>query len=185
MTTTTTTAHTTATATAGTSRSQRRAARHARRAARWVPAGRRLVLVDIENVIGGSDADSALVGAALRLVDATVGRSSNDVRYVACGSNLLTNACDALPDGTLLGRGIDGADLRLLELLDPAAVIGRFDSIALVSGDGRAFADRIEALRDAGVPTDLYGPLGHTSQRLSRIARSVTAIDNTSFAIAA
>jgi hypothetical protein len=150
-----------------------------------VPAGRRLVIVDIENVVGGSNAQSSLVAAAMRLVDRLVGRTDRDVRYVACGVQLFATANDVLPSGTLLGRGIDGADNRLLEVLDPAAVAGRFDSVALVSGDGRAFADVVEALRLAGVPTDVYGPAGHTSVRLGRAARSVTPIHVGDFALAA
>lgn len=166
-------------------RAYRRAERRARRTARWVPAGRRLVIVDIENVVGGSNAHSSLVDAAMRLVDRLVGRTEHDVRYVACGVQLFATANDVLPSGTLLGRGIDGADNRLLELLDPAAVVGRYDAVALVSGDGRAFADVVEALRLAGVPTDLYGPEGHTSARLRRSARSVTPIHVGDFALAA
>lgn len=167
------------------SRAHRRAERRARRTCRWVPVGRRLVVVDIENVIGGSQADSAMVATALRFVDDVVGRTGVDVRYVACGVDLLTTANDVLPGGTLLGRGIDGADKRLLELLDPAAVVGRYDAVALVSGDGKAFADAVEALRVAGVPTDLYGRAGHTSNRLRRAARSVTQLDTGTFALAA
>lgn len=166
-------------------RAHRRAERRAQRTCRWVPAGRRLVVVDIENVVGGSQAGSAMVATALRFVDDIVGRTGDDVRYVACGVALLATANDVLPGGTLVGRGIDGADKRLLELLDPASVVGRFDAVALVSGDGKAFADAVEALRAAGVPTDLYGPVGQTSGRLQRAARSVTPLDTGTFALAA
>lgn len=169
----------------GGTRAHRRAQRRASRGARWVPAGRRLVVVDIENVLGGSGAGSTTVARALQFVDEAVGRTEHDVRYVACGVTLLTTANDVLPGGTLLGRGVDGADKRLLEVLDPAAVVGRFESVALVSGDGKAFADIVGALRAAGVPTDVYGPAGHTSARLCRAARTVLQLDTGTFALAA
>jgi hypothetical protein len=152
----------------------------------WVPAGRRLVIVDLENLVGGSAASLETVREALAALDVAIGRDTHDVRVVASGSTLLTTAMSLLASTRVsLGRGVDGADRRLLDELDPARVVGRYDSVVLVSADGAAFADRVTVLSRLGVPTDVVVGAGACSRRLAAAARTVRSVYGPQFALAA
>ena len=149
------------------------------------PASRRLVVVDIENAVGGADASADDVRHALAVIHEMVGHGEGDVWVVGCGPTLLTTAMGVLPRSVLLGRGLDGADNRLLEHLSPERVVGSYSSVVLVSGDGRAFAQPVTALRRAGVPTDLVVGTGGLGGMLRAAARRVVAIPPESFTLAA
>lgn len=146
---------------------------------------RRLVLVDIENVVGGSTATVEQVALCLQLVHQQVQRRDHDVWVVACGTALLRTAMTVLPRTVRLGRGLDGADHQLLEYLEPAGVVGRFASVVVVSGDGQAFAAPVAALRAVGVPTDVVARQGSIGHGLYRTARSFTPLATPAFALAA
>jgi hypothetical protein len=139
----------------------------------WVPANRRLVLIDLENLVGGSDQELEQVVIALDHLKASLELTVNDIVVYASGSKLFNTAISVLPSNTLLGRGIDGADRRLLERLSPDDIIGRFASVALVSGDSAAFARPVQRLAAAGVPTDVYLGSGFIGADLYKAARSV------------
>ncbi len=139
----------------------------------WVPAGRRLVLVDVENLVGGSLATASRVADALDRLGRAVGRSADDVWVTACGPTLLNTAMGKFTGRVLLGRGEDGADQRLLEHLEPAVVVGRYSSVVLASGDSAAFAAPVRELATHGVPTDVYVGRGFVGADLYRAARSV------------
>ncbi len=140
----------------------------------WVPAGRRLVLVDIENLVGGSGTASAHVSEALDSLRTAIGQSDHDVWTTACGPKLLSTAMKSFSTGVLLGRGENGADNRLLDYLEPAVVVGRYSSVVLISGDSAAFAAPVRELARLGVPTDVYLGAGFIGADLYRAARSVT-----------
>ena len=142
----------------------------------WVPSGRRLILVDIENVVGGSLARVETVAAALADVRAAVSATLHDVWIVACGPRLLAGAASAFTSRVLLGAGVDGADRRLVECLHPDSVVGRYASVVLVSGDAAAFAQPVSTLASGDIPTDVYVGSGHVGAELYRAARSVTSL---------
>lgn len=142
----------------------------------WVPAHRRLVLVDIENVVGGSGRSAADVGRALHDLRHAVGRTEHDVWVTACGPTLCATAMCALSGRVLLGHGVDGADQCLLEHLAVDRVRGRFASVALASGDAQAFAHPVARLAAAGIPTDVFIGSGCIGASLYRVARSVNPI---------
>ncbi|MFM7253444.1 MAG: hypothetical protein ACKO27_10320 [Ilumatobacteraceae bacterium] len=160
-------------------------ARHTRHLAARRATSRRLVIVDIENAVGGAEASADDVRTALAVIHQIVGRCDGDVWVVGCGPTLLTTAMGVLPRNVLLGRGVDGADNRLLEHLAPERVVGSFSSVVLVSGDGRAFAQPVTALRRAGVPTDLVVGRGGLGGTLRAAARQVLALESASFTLAA
>ncbi|MEY4338533.1 MAG: hypothetical protein RLZ14_383 [Actinomycetota bacterium] len=142
----------------------------------WVPAQRRLVLVDIENVVGGSSRSACEVERALHDLQRAVGHTEHDVWVTACGPALCATAMCAFSSRVLLGRGIDGADQCLLEQLSVERVRGRFASVALASGDARAFAQPVARLAAAGIPTDVFIGSGYIGASLYRVARSVNHI---------
>jgi hypothetical protein len=107
------------------------------------------------------------------------------VWVVACGHDLLRTAMAVLPNNVRIRRGLDGADLELVAYLEPADVVGRYDSVVVVSGDGRAFADPVAALRSLDVPTDVVARPGTIGHGLYRSARSFTPLAMPDFTVAA
>ena len=153
----------------------------------WVPAGRRLVLVDVENLVGGSSASAEVVRAGQAAFMSAVPHLENDVWVWACGPTMFKVAAGVLPHRVILGRGLDGADQALLEYLRPDVVVGRYSAVVLGSGDGRAFTPAVRALEVQGVPTDVVAPERSTAWSLRACARSYTglAVAAESFALAA
>ena len=148
----------------------------------WVPAGRRLIAVDLENLVGGSGASEADIGAVVAHVLAATHAGETDVVVWACGPTLFTNAMRVLPVPPQVGRGIDGADRKLLEFIEPDTLKGRFASVVLGSGDGRAFTPTVARLASLGVPTDVLARPEAMAASLRAVARSYTPL---SFAVAA
>lgn len=142
----------------------------------WAPVQRRLVLIDIENIAGGSHSTEAEVERALQRLRRAIGIRHDDVWITACGPTLLTTAMGLFRSRVLLGRGVDGADRQLIECLRPDQVVNRFAAVALASADARAFAEPVRQLAAAGVPTDIYVGAGQPGHALARAARSITAI---------
>lgn len=148
----------------------------------WVPAGRRIIAVDLENLVGGSGASGAEVEAVVASVLAATHAGDADVVVWACGPTLFTSAMGVLPVPPLVGKGVDGADRRLLEVLEPNSLRGRFASVVLASGDGRAFTPAVARLAELGVPTDVLARPEAMAWSLRAVARSYTPL---SFALAA
>ena len=114
--------------------------------------GRSLHLVDIENLAGGSAASDWDVIDALDEYRSTVAVGPNDHVVIASGRGLALTAGRAWPGPQLLvGSGVDGADLRLLEVARPVAwTAARFARVVIGSGDG-IFAGLATDLRQAGL----------------------------------
>ena len=104
----------------------------------YVPAGRALHLIDIENLMGGPNADMVLLRWALAgyLDTATV----TDEDHVIIGSNpfLWPYVHTCRPSARLVGRpGRHGADIALIEaVLNTRFITARYDRIVIGSGDG-------------------------------------------------
>lgn len=148
----------------------------------WVPAGRRLIAVDLENLAGGSGASEGEVRAVVAEVLSATHAGEADVVVWACGPTLLGTAMRVLPVAPVLGKGVDGADRKLLEYIEPQALKGRFASVVLGSGDGRAFTPTVARLAALGVPTDVLARPEATAASLLAVARSYTPL---AFALAA
>ncbi len=146
---------------------------------------RRLVLVDIENLVG-PHRSTPQVKQVFDSLAHTLGDTSRDTVVTATGRKLLTQATAAFPSRVVIGHGIDGADLRLLEEMIPQRVAGRYTSVVLASGDTAAFAPAVAGLNAVGVPTDVVLGAGRAGSALRRLARSVTWLPrHTSPAVAA
>ena len=118
----------------------------------YVPAGRTLHLVDIENLMGGPFAgEHALQSASAEYRRVAAVRPS-DIVTVACNPALAFDAGDAWPEAELrVGPGPDGADRALLSRIsDDRWVARRFDRVVIGSGDG-IFANATGALKQWGV----------------------------------
>jgi len=133
---------------------------------------RRMVLVDIENVVGGS----AEVGEHIGWAKATVGRlvsaRPGDHVVVGCGpSGLLELGCTWTHVRYVVRSGRDGADLALLEVLEEN-IARRFTELVFVSGDG-IFADAIGGLAARGIRTTVVAHRDGLSRVLELAAHTV------------
>jgi len=119
----------------------------------WVPGGRTLHLIDIENLMGGPLQGLEALHSACRVYRELVGLRPHDHVVVACNSAL------AMPAGLawhksriLVGNGPDGADIALLgQLKDLEWTASRYDRVVVGSGDG-IFAKAVRGLTQLGIP---------------------------------
>lgn len=100
---------------------------------------RRLFIVDIENIVGGA----MLVteeGAkqARHILEVELGlRSDEQVILAVTADQCVFPVARAFPGKTLRVRhGESGADLALIDSVDPAHVGARYDEALIISGDG-------------------------------------------------
>lgn len=159
-------------------RGHRQAARRARAEVHW-GQGRRLVLVDLENVAGGPchTADEAQ-WVRRRLADCGALAVGDQVTVAVDGSGL---ACVAWPwQGArcLPGHGHDGADLVLLDELHDR-VPQRYGRVVLASGDG-IFADTVADLVARGVHVTVVAHAISLSARLAAVASEVVLLSTSS-----
>ena len=144
--------------------------------------GRRLVVVDIENVAGGASVNGLVASASRSRVDhAFVRRPTDHVIVGTCHIGLL-HAGLAWPGARMVVRsGTDGADLALLDVLINERIHERFDDVVLVSGDG-IFVEAVAELENSGVHVTLISDPESCSKRLRLAAGGVawlpTAIPN-------
>lgn len=120
--------------------------------ATWVPEGRRLHLVDIENLAGGSDAPPRTVRAVAKRYLSRVPNLAVDHVVVGAGRRMMLAAQAAFPHARLLyGRGLDGADRALMLDVDAVDISHRYDAVVIGSGD-HFFAPLAEQLASLMVP---------------------------------
>ena len=126
------------------------------------------MVVDLENLCGGSEAVARHASSVYRALENTVSLDRTQV-VVAVGVNAWgksPNLGFQFPGARfLVGRGIDGADFRLLEDLIHEPQAGRSARVVIASGDGR-FADAAQLLREAGVYLIGVSRVGCMSRRL-------------------
>lgn len=139
--------------------------------------GRRIVLVDIENIVGGGVSMPEQVQAAQAAIAAAVVPRNDDQIVIACGRF----SVDVVgfewrgPRRLVFRAGTNGADLELLDILETERVGDRFTEIVLVSGDG-IFAEVVSRL---GLHADVTvaSRAESCSRRLRMAAKRVLDID--------
>jgi len=146
---------------------------------RGTNATRKIVLLDLENMMFGRHEDHAaersLSEEVLRLAEA---RRPSDMVILGCNPHLAFSAKTLFPGAQIVtGKGKDGADLALIETIDLDHASDRFDELCIVSGDN-AFAPVAHAARKAGMQVRVVAPhfglstalrvYAHTSVILSR-----------------
>jgi hypothetical protein len=133
--------------------------------------GRRLVLIDIENLVGSASPVVSEVRTTLHTLSNSVRGFDSAQRVVACSHRAAHTVSFAASGCRHLWRsGPDGADLALLEVLDSEFVEERFEYITICSGDG-IFADSVTRLSDMGVVVNVVALKGSLSRRLRPFAR--------------
>lgn len=138
--------------------------------------GRRLIVVDIENVVGGAVRDGGSARIARREIETAVGVRNTD-QVVIGASHISALECGlAWPTARLLMRsGPDGADLCLLEVLMSENIGDRFDEVVLVSGDG-IFTGTVALLGASGVRVTVVSWSRALSRELRMAAMDVVCL---------
>lgn len=163
-------------------RERRALARRNRTAARREAARRRhpsgrtaraVVLVDIENLLGGDPRVATTDGVRATLEElverARIG--TGDLVFVTCNPGLAPLVADHIGGWHLRVRsGRDGADLALLDLVaDHDWLLRSADRLVVASGDG-AFTDLVQRCNHDGLPTVVVANAQDTAQSLRRNA---------------
>ena len=134
--------------------------------------GRRLVLVDIENIAGGACLRAETVTSVKHEVTNAANIGSSDHVVVATSHiGLLHVACNWRRIRYVVQSGRDGADLVLLDVLTED-IPGRYEQVVLVSGDG-IFAPAVAQLAAAGVTITVLARPGSVARTLELAASRV------------
>lgn len=140
--------------------------------------GRRLVVVDIENVSGGALVTKAMADWARAVVEAALQISDGEQVVIGTSHMGMFNAADAWPSARVKVRsGENGADLELLDVLGTEHVEERFDEVLLISGDG-VFADAVAHLGRCGVKVTVAAWSTSMSARLRLAAGCIVYLDD-------
>ena len=139
--------------------------------------GRRLVAVDIENVVGGAVMNVGQAVNARLCVSTAVGlRGDEQVVIGTSHAGMLSAGLGWTGSRLVVRSGENGADLALLDVLSED-VEQRFDQLVLVSGDG-IFTDAVVALGAAGVRVVVVARREACSRRLRMAADRTLYIDS-------
>lgn len=132
--------------------------------------GRRLTLVDIENISGGSIRTLAEAKWARRMLDSTLGLQRQEQVIVGVSKAGAIHTWPVWSSARIVvGTGIDGADHALLNVLNNENIADRFDEVILVSGDG-IFTDTVATLGGLGVTVTVVAHQSALAKRLQMAA---------------
>lgn len=145
---------------------------------RLTPSGlvdRTHVVIDLENLCGGSDSVSARSAGTYRALAEVVPFHRSQV-VVAVGVNAWSQSpmlgFEWPQARFLVGRGINGADLRLVEDLIDEPQAQRSARVVIASGDG-LFAEPALRLRSRGISVSVVAVAHSLSRRLREAASEV------------
>jgi len=145
--------------------------------ARWCPTGRRLHLIDADNLAGSGYPTIAEVREVHDAYRTAVVAGPLDHTIIACSHMTGVSVGLEWPGAQLLWRsGPDGADLALLEAVGRIGDVSRrFAGVVLGSGDG-IFAPLIRSIRRAGTPATVAWGRGAISRELQLAASQTLQI---------
>ncbi|NYG59362.1 hypothetical protein BJ980_002285 [Nocardioides daedukensis] len=129
------------------------------------PRGRQLILVDIENVVGGAVLTPAAARWARTQIESVLSVRADDHVVIGMSHVGLFDSALAWPGKKyVVNSGPNGADLALLAEMESVRV-ERYDEVVLVSGDG-IFTEAVSALIDRGARVTVLTHRAHCSKRL-------------------
>ena len=125
-----------------------------------------LLLVDIENLIGSGDIPSP---EEVLKIKTAIEKAFANMRFqtvVACSHRNASSVWFQWPNARkLLGSGPDGADLKLISVLEDEPIIGRYHTVIIASGD-HIFANPLSHLAGRGLKTIVAVGQGSLSKKL-------------------
>ncbi len=140
---------------------------------------RTLLLVDVENLIGGTGFTSADVTALRHQVEAAAGVKATTQAVVAtsCGAPLVEAGLGWTGARCVWMRGHDGADLALADVALNEDVASRYSRVVICSGDG-LFAVVARYLSTMGVHVTVVATQRSLSRHLAHVAHEVRLLDH-------
>lgn len=134
-----------------------------------------LQLIDIENLCGGS-CQVFKFHSQVKEVVASFGSSESFLTVVAAGPNAIQSCPQLLWDWEfdrfLIGKGVDGADNRLLDVISEPQ-LRRVGEVQIWSGD-HCFANISRSLVRSGVRVHVFSRLNSLAESLRSAATCVT-----------
>lgn len=132
--------------------------------------GRRLILIDIENISGGAIRTSAEAEWAQRMLNSTLRpRPQEQVIVGVSKAGAIHTGLEWSSARIVVGTGVDGADHALLDVLTNENIASRFDEVVLVSGDG-IFTETVATLGGHGVKVTVVAHRTSLAKRLQMAA---------------
>ena len=139
--------------------------------------GRRLVVVDMENIVGGAvlRIDQAVSAQSAIRIAATLG---GDEQVVVGTSHIgvLASGLGWRGSRVVARSGENGADLALLDVLTGENIQDRFDAIVLASGDG-IFTEAVAMLGSFGVHVTVVANSNGCARRLTPAASETVMLE--------
>ena len=138
---------------------------------------RTIVITDLENACGGSHMVSKSHKAVRRAIDCLLGVSPHFLIY-STGPKAMWECPEIwfTWNGSgarfVQGRGLDGADNALIDVIRNEPVASRSSQLVLVSGD-HAFAGPVAELRAKGIRTTVVSRPGSLSKELASQADQI------------
>lgn len=121
-------------------------------------ASRKIVLLDIENMMFGAHETDAVRNRSAEILALAEARRPTDMVIVGCNPSMAFRAKDLFPNAQIVtGRGKDGADAALIDMIDIRHAAERFNELVIVSGD-HAFAPIAHAARKVGLSVRVVAP---------------------------
>lgn len=140
--------------------------------------GRRLIVVDMENIVGGAVMTVEAGVWVRREIVAVIGERAGDQVVIGTARNGCLNAGLSWGGARRVMRdGASGADLALLEVLTEN-VENRFAEVVIISGD-HIFSERVSEFAGAGLKTMVVGVRGSTATALRLAAHETKYIPTT------
>ncbi len=125
---------------------------------RRADGSRKIVLIDLENMLFGTHADDNRTDRSAEILELAQARRPNDMLIVGCNPHLAFLANEHFPGAKIVtGKGKDGADQALIEAIDASHAAGRYSEMCIVSGD-HAFCDIAHAARKVGLTVRVVAP---------------------------
>lgn len=139
--------------------------------------GRQVILVDIENLVGGAVMTTSAAHWARTQLEA-VTEISPEAHVIVGTSHIgLLPTADAWPGKQyLIQSGPNGADLALLDAIEDL-LVDRYDEVVLASGDG-IFADAVARLAAHSLDVTVVAHRGHCAGRLRMAAHRTIYMQN-------
>jgi len=121
-------------------------------------ASRKIVLLDIENMLFGAHNTERFRDRSREILALAEARRPTDMVIVGCNPALAFTARSVFPRSQIVtGKGKDGADEALIDMIDLEHAASRFNELVIVSGD-HVFAPVAHAARQLGLSVRVVAP---------------------------
>lgn len=139
---------------------------------------RRLVLIDIENIIGGAAMTKGRAQWGRQMIESLTGISPDEQVIIGSCREGFINVKTVWESARVVVRsGTDAADLALIDVMDNEDLASRYSEILLISGD-HIFTDSVRALAGGGTPVTIASWRSGLSAQLVVAATNIIVLDD-------